>query len=87
MLKSSEILLDLIIELKTSLKESGKVKTAEYYDNIYRKLLKKDDPKKCKRVFKEISKSAAITQYADFSFKEEQILFKIFDYIRKFQNE
>ncbi len=72
-------LLDLMDEMINSLHEAGKISTAEYFISVKKKILTTNNNAKMKVVLKRLMSSGAMSQYANFSFKQDQIFDKISD--------
>lgn len=71
-------LVDSIMELESELRNSGKHKTADFFNSVQFDIESAENSIQLKKVIEQYCSSGAITQYADFSFREEELFDKSF---------
>ncbi|HYH01935.1 MAG TPA: hypothetical protein VEC37_02445 [Bacillota bacterium] len=69
----------LLVELATDLQKFGKQDTAKFFLTTKENILNTKNITDLKGVLEQLMSSGAITQYADFSFKQEALFNKIYE--------
>lgn len=72
--------------LSFELNKSGKKRTADYFCKKTELILSSSSEEDIKHVCQELLSSGAISQYADFSYKEDKLFDVIFEEINKILN-
>ena len=72
-MKNTALLIDALKKLANSLEDSNKVDTAKYFSNKAQLISSTSSDKELKDICRELSSSGAISQYANFSYKEDEL--------------
>jgi hypothetical protein len=70
---------NLLVELATDLQKSGKKDTAQFFLTTKDNLSNGKNITDLKEILEQLMRSGAITQYGDFSFKQEALFDKIYE--------
>jgi len=76
-------LIDSLQNLKAELSCSGKSDTADFFNNSMVSITAETNQTSLKKLLEQICSSGSMTQYASFTFKEEQLFDECFDEAKK----
>jgi hypothetical protein len=76
---------NLLVELATDLQASGKQETAQFFLTTKETILNTKNITELNEILEQLMSSAAMTQYGDFSFKQEALFNKIYEAAKKYK--
>lgn len=68
-----------LVKLDAELRKSGKIETAEFFNKAITTVNSEIDLENLKEFLRQLCSSAAITQYADFSYSEDVLFDDVFE--------
>ncbi len=77
------ILTNSLKRLEEELRRSGKIETANFFNKSITTITFETDDNVLRELLKQLCNSGAMIQYANFSFKEEQLFDKSYDEAKK----
>jgi hypothetical protein len=80
---STKNLTTALEKLASDLEASGKLETAKSFRDIIVNLSEADNIDSCKESLERLTNSGAISQYANFSYKQDELFDVVFDEARK----
>ena len=76
-------LTDSLVKLEVELRNSGKIDTADFFEKFVITITSETDAKKLKQLLEQICSSGAMSQYANFSFAEDELFDDCFEEAKK----
>jgi len=86
-MKDTTLLIDLLEKLASSLENSNKSDTAKFFSDKAKLIGAVSSDKELENICHELSSSGAISQYANFSYKEDEMFDLIYQRASKTINE